>query len=85
MCVAELAAVCCDVVWCGLVWCGFSNCVPPTALPIIVAPLQNGWTPLYRAAQNGHVEVVHALIAAGAFVNEAENVRCSGAAMVWCG
>ena len=44
-------------------------------LLVVVAPLQEGWTPLIAAAEIGHTEVVHALIAAGASVYEAENVR----------
>ena len=58
----------------------------PTALLFVVAPLQNGWTPLRAAAQYGHIEVVHALIAAGASVNEVNDVRsiaCIWGALVW--
>jgi hypothetical protein len=42
----------------------------------------NGGTPLYAASQNGHVEVVRALVGAGAAVNQAR-VRddCGGC---WC-
>jgi hypothetical protein len=32
----------------------------------------NGDTPLYAASENGHVEVVRALVAAGAAVNQAK-------------
>ena len=35
---------------------------------------QNGYTPLIWASQNGHLEVVKALVAAGADINAAENV-----------
>ena len=31
----------------------------------------DGWTPLYAASHNGHVEVVRALVEAGAAVNQA--------------
>ena len=31
----------------------------------VVVPLQNGWTALCAAVQNGHIEVAHALIAGG--------------------
>jgi hypothetical protein len=42
----------------------------------------NGATPLYAASQNGHVEVVRALVGADAAVNQA-TVRddCGGC---WC-
>ena len=32
-----------------------------------------GWTPLQSASQNGHLEVVRALLAAGADVNRSDN------------
>ncbi len=32
----------------------------------------NGWTPLLAASDNGHVEVVRALVVAGAPVNQAD-------------
>ena len=32
-----------------------------------------GYTPLYRASLNGHLEVVRALLAAGADVNKSDN------------
>jgi ankyrin repeat protein len=31
----------------------------------------DGWTPLHAASQEGHVEVVRALVGAGAAVNQA--------------
>ena len=46
----------------------------PTVLFVIVVPLQDEWTPLHAAAYKGHTEVVHALIAAGASINKANNV-----------
>ena len=45
------------------------------SLLLLVAPLQDGATPLYVAAQNGHTEVVAALVAAGASLNQAMKVR----------
>ena len=36
--------------------------------------LQDGWTPLYRAAKNGYDKVVDVLMAAGADVNVADKV-----------
>ena len=55
----------------------------PTALLFVVAPLQDGWTPLRAAAQYGHIEVVHALIAAGASVSKAVNVRTIAGSCGW--
>ena len=55
------------------------------ALLIVFAPLQNGWTPLHAAAFKGHIEVVHALVAAGASINKAENVRSIAARVVYIG
>jgi len=36
--------------------------------------LQDGVTPLHRAAENGHMEVVRHLVLSGADVNKADNV-----------
>ena len=44
---------------------------------LIILHSQNGWTPLHFAAQNGHVLVVEALIAAGADVSAISEVNCS--------
>ena len=36
--------------------------------------LQNGWSPLYRASLNGHLDIVRALIEAGANISQANKV-----------
>ena len=36
--------------------------------------LQNGWSPLYRASLNGHLDIVRALIEAGANISQATKV-----------
>lgn len=36
--------------------------------------LQKGWSPLYTASLNGHIDVVETLIEAGANVNQADKV-----------
>ena len=40
------------------------------------AHVQHGWTALHRAVVGGSLEVAKALLAAGANVNAAEQVRC---------
>jgi hypothetical protein len=47
---------------CGPSLCGVSMCV--------VWQTADGWTPLLAASDNGHVEVVRALVGAGAFVDQ---------------
>ena len=39
-----------------------------------MVPSQNGWTALIEASAMGHLEVVKALVAAGADVNVKDNV-----------
>jgi ankyrin repeat protein len=41
----------------------------------VVAPLQDGRTPLWIAAREGHINVVHAMVAGGASINQAKKVR----------
>ena len=36
--------------------------------------LQDGWSPLYSASLNGHLDVVRALIEAGASISQANKV-----------
>ena len=36
--------------------------------------LQGGWSPLYSASFNGHLDIVRTLIAAGASIRQATNV-----------
>ena len=40
--------------------------------------LQDGWSPLYIASHNGHLDIVKTLIEAGANVNQANKVQCVG-------
>ena len=50
---------------------------------LLVAPLQDGAIPLYIAAQEGHTEVVAALVAAGAILNQPSKV--GGMVVGWLG
>ena len=56
-----------------MVWWGVIS------LFVVVASLQNGKTPLFEAAYKGHIEVVHALVAAGASINGYHDVRSMAA------
>ena len=44
--------------------------------------LQDGWSPLYAASYNGHLDIVKTLIEAGANVNQATKVQCVGRLLV---
>ena len=44
------------------------------SLLLLVAPPQGGYTPLYVAAQEGHTEVVAALVAGGASIDQTKEV-----------
>ena len=56
------------LIGCDKVWCTFTmGCVRVSA-----AVQTSGSTPLYIASQNGHVEVVRALVVTGAAVNQAK-------------
>ncbi len=41
----------------------------------------DGWTPLHAASLDGHVDVLRALLDAGALVNQAEDVSAGGGAL----
>lgn len=62
---SDLTRVCCLVL--------FVTPVPPLA-PLLPA-LQDSWTPLHVASDKGHLDVVRELLAAGANVDAADNVR----------
>ncbi len=47
---------------------GYSSC----GVSVCVVRQTNGRTPIYVASLNGHVEVVRALVGAGAAVNQAK-------------
>ena len=53
-------------------------------VPVIVCDAQEGWTPLMRAAQNGHTSTVGLLLEKGALVDHVDEVRrrcpCSSSA-----
>ena len=49
----------------------------PTPRPLFLLP-QDGGTPAYMAAANGHVEALKALAAAGADMDKADDVSASG-------
>ena len=59
-------------------------CVMLQHSPLLVQPLvmmtfvlQDGWTPLYIASNRGHLDIVKALIEAGANVNQTNKVSLS--------
>ena len=50
---------------------------PPSLVqPLVMMTfvLQDGWSPLYGASENGHLDVVKALLEAGANINQADTV-----------
>jgi hypothetical protein len=47
---------------------------PRTSLTITTIALQDGWTPVHIAAQNGHLEIVGLLLQKGANKDAASNV-----------
>jgi hypothetical protein len=51
-------------------------------LCVCVAWQTDGWTPLYVASEKRHVEVVRALVGAGAAVNQA--TVCEDLGGCWC-
>jgi ankyrin repeat protein len=54
--------------------CDKFKCLKGLTLPCVCTYLQYGWTPLYWAAENGHIEVVRHLVSSGADVNKAIKV-----------
>ena len=48
---------------------------PPLVQPLVMMTfvLQDGWSPLHKASDKGHLEIVKTLIEAGANVNQAAN------------
>jgi len=55
--------------------------LPPTAVLHLV-PAQEGYTPLFMACENGHVDVVKELLTCGAAVDKADQVHCGAAALL---
>ena len=51
-------------------------------VPVSVVWQTDGVTPLYAASDHGHVEVVRAVVGAGAAVNQAE--VCDDCGGCWC-
>ena len=61
--------------WGGGTHCGSEIVQPGTTFHMTVQPLvmmtfvlQNGWSPLYAASCNGHLDVVKTLLEAGAYI-----------------
>ena len=68
-----LGACVADVGWLHTSVISF-NCLKGLTLPCVCTYLQDGVTPLYWAARDGHIEVVRHLISSGADVNKADKV-----------
>ena len=49
---------------------------PPLVQPLVMmtSVLQNGWSPLNAASDDGHLDVVKTLLEAGANINQANDV-----------
>jgi len=54
--------------------CDKFKCLKGLTLPCVCTYLQDGRTPLRRAAEIGHIEVVWHPVSSGADVNKAKNV-----------
>ena len=62
--------------------CGCEIAQPRTTFHVTVQPLvkmtfvlQDGWSPLFTASCNGHLDVVKTLLEAGANINQANKVQ----------
>ena len=57
---------------------------PPLVQPLVMMTfvLQYGWSPLHKASDKGHLDIVKTLIEAGANVNQATKVQCVGRLLV---
>ena len=51
-----------------------SSCSSSEWAPVVVVPLQDGWTAMMYACQEGHEHVVEALLKGGATVDIQEEV-----------
>ena len=68
--------------WGGGTHCGSDIVQPGTTFHVAVQPLvmmtfvlQDGFSPLYTASRNGHLDVVKTLLEAGANINQAMKVQ----------
>ena len=51
---------------------------------IMTLVLQDGWSPLMRASEKGHLDIVKTLIEAGAKVNQTSKVGYVCSSIQWC-
>jgi len=57
-----------------VIYCMFKQTITDLLSTLVYDPLQDGISPLYAAAQEGHLEMVRALLEGGADVNQARKV-----------
>jgi len=58
-------------------WMQVTQCIPRASMPyspLLYGLLQNGISPLFIAVQQGHTEVVQALLGGGAHVHQTNQV-----------
>ena len=57
---------------------------PPLVQPLVMMTfvLQYDWSPLHKASDKGHLDIVKTLIEAGANVNQTTKVQCVGRLLV---